>query len=77
MNDTNQTKSFLEVSLVAEIIQSIEQIEDACNGKSGEYIVNERIKQVAYAKILCNVYNKDITYLIKSFAYLGIAYLDI
>ena len=77
MNDTNQTKSFLEVSLVAEIIESIEQIEDACNGKSGEYIVNERIKQVAYAKILCNVYNKDITYLIKSFAYLGIAYLDI
>ena len=40
MSDTNQTKSFLEVSLVAELIQSIEQIENACNGKSGEDIVN-------------------------------------
>ena len=68
---------FLEVSVISEIVQIIEQIEAKCKGKSGEDIVNERIKQLAYSKILCNVYNKDITYLIKAYASLGIAYLDI
>jgi len=69
--------NFLEVSVINEIIQNYEQIESKCKGQYGEEIVNERIKQVAYAKILCNVYNKDITYLIKAYAQLGIAYLDI
>ena len=68
---------FLEVSVISEILQIIEQIESKCKGKSGEDIVNERIKQLAYSKILCNVYNKDITYLIKGYTNLGIAYLDI
>ena len=68
---------FLEVSVISEIIQMIEQIESKCKGQVGEDIVNERIKQVAYAKILCNVYGKDITYLIKAYAALGIAYFDI
>ena len=48
-----------------------------CKGQIGEDIVNERIKQLAYSKILCNVYGKDITYLIKAYTNLGIAYLDI
>ena len=44
MNDiqeTNQRNSFLEVSLIAELIQSIEQIEEACKGKEGEDIVEK------------------------------------
>ena len=55
----------------------IEQIDYKCKGQKGEEIVHERIKQLAYSKVLCNVYGKDITYLIKAYANLGIAYLDI
>ena len=65
---------FLEVSVISEIV---EQIDSKCKGQIGEEIVNERIKQLAYSKILCNVYGKDITYLIKAYTNLGIAYLDI
>ena len=68
---------FLEVSVISEIIQTIEQIDSKCKGQIGEDIVNERIKQLAYSKILCNVYGKDITYLIKAYTNLGISYLDI
>ena len=68
---------FLEVSVISEIIQIVEQIDSKCKGQIGEEIVNERIKQLAYSKILCNVYGKDITYLIKAYTNLGIAYLDI
>ena len=73
----NQRTDFLEISVIAEIIQLIEQIDNKCQGQIGEDIVNERIKQVSYSKILCNVYGKDVTYLIKAYAQLGIAYLDI
>ena len=52
----------------------VEQIDSKCKGQIGEDIVNERIKQLAYSKILCNVYGKDITYLIKAYTNLGIAY---
>ena len=72
-----EENNFLEVSVISEIFQTIDQIESRCKGQVGEDIVNERIKQVAYAKILCNVYNKDITYLIKAYTQLGIAYYDI
>lgn len=69
--------NFLEVSIISEIVQTIEQINSNCEGKVGQDIVNERIKQVAYAKLLCNTYKKDISYLIKAHAQLGIAYYDI
>ena len=72
-----EENNFLEISVISEIFQTIDQIESRCKGQIGEDIVNERIKQVAYAKILCNVYNKDITYLIKAYTQLGIAYYDI
>ena len=73
----NDSSNFLETSVVAEIFQILKQIETNCKGKVGEDIVNERIKQVAYAKILCNIYHKDIKYLIKAYSALGIAYFDI
>ena len=72
-----EENNFLEISVISEILQTIDQIESRCKGQIGEDIVNERIKQVAYAKILCNVYNKDITYLINAYTQLGIAYYDI
>ena len=75
--DNIPQKDFLEGSVVSEIIQTIDEIDEKCKGKSGEDIVDERINQLAYSKILCNVYNKDVIYLIKAHANLGIAYLDI
>ena len=75
--DNEPQIDFLEVSVISEIIQIVEQIDSKCKGQVGEDIVNERIKQLAYSKILCNVYGKDITYLIKAYTSLGIAYLDI
>ena len=69
--------NFLEISIINEMLQMMDQIDTNCKGKIGEDIVNERVEQLAYAKLLCNIYNKDITYLIKAYANLGIAYLDI
>ena len=43
----NQRTDFLEISVIAEIIQLIEQIDNKCQGQIGEDIVNERIKQVS------------------------------
>lgn len=77
MHVQDDPTNFLEISVIAEMLQIIEQIETNCKGKVGEDIVNERIKQVAYAKILCNIYHKDIKYLIKAYSALGIAYFDI
>ena len=48
---------FLEVSVISEIIQIVEQIDSKCKGQD---IVNERIKQLVYSKILSIVYGKDI-----------------
>ena len=68
---------FLEDAVIREIVQIVEQIDSKCKGLVGEEIVSERIKQLAYSKMLCNIYKKDITYLIKAYTNLGIAYLDI
>jgi len=43
----------------------------------GEDVVNLRIKQLTYAKILNTVYGQDINYLLKAYTNLGISYLDI
>ena len=75
--ENNPQLDFLEVSVISEIIHIVEQIDSKCKGQVGEDIVNERIKQLAYSKILSLVYGKDITYLIKAYTDLGIAYLDI
>jgi tetratricopeptide (TPR) repeat protein len=77
VQEISTNKNFLEVSVVKELIQNIDVIENKCRGQVGEDIVNMRIKHLAYAKLLCNVYNKDIIYLIKAHTQLGIGYLDI
>ena len=77
VQQTDTPGNFLEISIVNEMLQIIDQIDAKCKGKIGEDIVNERVQQLAYAKLLCNIYNKDITLLIKAYANLGFAYLDI
>jgi tetratricopeptide (TPR) repeat protein len=73
----SNNQNFLEVSVIKELIQNIDTIENKCRGQVGEDIVHQRIKHLAYAKLLCNVYGKDIFYLIKAYTQLGIAYLDV
>jgi len=63
--------------LVKELMQNIEAIDKTCKGNVGEDIVNLRIKQLSYAKILNNVYGQDINFLIKAYTQLGISYLEI
>jgi tetratricopeptide (TPR) repeat protein len=70
-------ENFLENAVVNEIQQNIDVLEDKCKSASGEEIVDMRIRQLAYSKILCNVYDKDITGLIKAYTNLAIAYLEI
>jgi tetratricopeptide (TPR) repeat protein len=77
MDVKGATGNFLEISVIKELIQNIEAIENKCKGQIGEDVVNERIKQLAYSKLLTNVYSKDSLYLIKAYTQLGISYLDI
>jgi len=77
MVNNNPATLFLENSIVNELIHNIDSIDTQCRGKIGEEIVEFRIKQLAYSKILCNVYEKDMMYIIKSYTQLGISYIDI
>ena len=76
-NDLNPEPDFLEVSLINEIYQTIEQLDSKCKGKVGQDIVEERIRQLSYAKVLTDVYQKDNSILIKPYTFLGEAYFDI
>jgi tetratricopeptide (TPR) repeat protein len=70
-------ENFLENSIINETLQNIEQIENKCKNINGEDAVNLRIKQLTYAKILHNVYGKDLNVLIKAYTSLGCSYMDI
>lgn len=74
-NETTNS-NFLDL-VVNELIQNVETIETNCDNKAGEEIVELRIKQLAYAKLLVNVYEKDVSFLTKAYTSLGVAYLDI
>lgn len=79
INDEKAVKGnlFIENSIVNETLQLLEQIDNKCKNLVGEDAINLRIKQLTYAKILHNVYGKDINVLIKAYTALGCAYLDI
>jgi len=78
LKDISKSKgNFLENSIINEILQNIAEIESNCKNSIGEEVVNMRIKQLTYAKILCNVYRKELSLLIKAYTGLGCAYLDI
>ena len=70
-------EDFLDASVLNEMLQVIDQIEITCKDKKGQDLINERIKQYSYAKILCTIFDKDITILIKSIINLAMAYLKI
>ena len=71
-----QRNQYVELAVVRDILQKLKEIESSCEGKVGEDIIEQRTKQLALAKILRNVYNKDENLLIKAHCELGIAYLD-
>lgn len=71
------TENFLETQVVNEIIQNIEQLDLKCKNSTGDEAVDLRIRALAYSKILYNVYSKDITFLIKGYTNLAIAYIEI
>ena len=75
-NNNNEEAEFLEISLIPEIIHSLKQIEKKIPSLTLEEIINERIRQLAYCEVLVNIYNKDISYIIKSHMNLGIAYYE-
>ena len=78
MNYEDQTSvpDFLEVSLVAEKLSNIEQINEQCKGEKGEKVVSARLRQLGYARILVAIYHKDPFYLVQANAELGFAYLN-
>ena len=77
MQENENNQNFLESTVINEMIQNLEVLEDKCKSANLEEIVEHRIRQLAYSKILCSVYEKDITYLIKAYTNLSMAYLEI
>jgi len=75
--ENNKINNILENTIISEMIQNLDILDNKCRGKIGEDIVEMRIKQLAFSKILYNVYGKDIMYLIKAYTLLGVAYIDI
>lgn len=72
----NQTTDFLETSVINDIKKNIENLEVQVKDKKGDEEIEIRIKQLSYAKLLVNVYEKEITYLIFGHTSLGITYLN-
>ena len=68
---------FLEKSLISEIKQTINRLEQKCEGKMGQSVVEDRCRQLSYARILVDVYKKPIYLLVEPSAKLGEAYYDI
>jgi tetratricopeptide (TPR) repeat protein len=68
---------FLEKSLISEIKQTINRLEQKCEGKMCQSVVEDRCRQLSYARILVDVYKKPIYLLVEPSAKLGEAYYDI
>ena len=68
---------FLEKSLINEIKQTINQLENHCETQIGESAVEDRCRILSYAIILVDVYKKSVSNLIYPHAKLGEAYYDI
>jgi tetratricopeptide (TPR) repeat protein len=63
--------------VINDFINKFEHLDLNCTGRVGEDVVDLRIQQLTYAKLLSQVYQRDQYYLIKSYTQLGQAYLDI
>lgn len=75
--ETDPALASLETTLISDIIQNLDSLEEKTKGKKGEETIELRTKQLCLAKILVNVYCKNIFYLIKAHTMLGISYIDI
>jgi len=75
--ETIPQNDFLEKSLISEIKQTINRLEQKCEGKMGPSVVEDRCRQLSYASILVDVYKKPISLLVEPSAKLGEAYYDI
>ena len=69
-------KHTLDSEIVNNIMEKIRNIQEKCEGKTSEETLNDRKDQLAYAKIITNIYNKDIKFLIEAHTELGICYLE-
>jgi len=76
-NANEAAMAFLNNSVVKDIIQNIESIESKCKDKIGIDVIQMRTQQLSLSKILFNVYEKDIMYLIKAYTQLAVSYIDI
>lgn len=79
----NDKDDFLESSIVADVIKNIENLEiqykeilNNFKSSNSDICIEIRIKQLAFAKLLVNIYEKDIFYLIKAYSDLGSTYLE-
>ena len=66
---------YLESSVINDILKNIENLENNYMNKGSDEQIDIRIKQLAYSKLLVNVYEKDNIYLINAHTNLGITYL--
>ena len=57
-SENKQINDILENTIISEMIQNLDILDNNCRGKIGEDIVEMRIKQLAYSKILFNVQNE-------------------
>ena len=69
-------KHTLDSEIVNNIMEKIRNIQEKCEGNTSEETLNDRKDQLAYAKIITNIYNKDIKFLIEAHTELGICYLE-
>ena len=76
-NNENDLNDFFERTTVGETIKNIENLEiQLKSSTSVDESINIRVKQLAYSKILVNIYEKSPVYLIRAHANLGITYLE-
>ena len=69
-------KHTLDSEIVNNIIEKIRNIQEKCKDNTSEETLDDRKDQLAYAKIVTNIYNKDIKFLIEAHTELGICYLE-
>lgn len=73
----NDMNDFFERTTVGETIKNIDNLEIQFKSASSvDESINIRVRQLAYAKILVNIYEKSPIYLIRAHANLGITYLE-
>lgn len=72
-----QETDFIETSIIGDIYKNIENLENQITeNQTEDFVIESRVKQLTYSKLLVNIYQKDVFFLIKSHTNLGISYLN-